>query len=90
MKLNTYGFSEMRKELRRELVMRRKVWQRVPGMAESFVSMEHQKKYDVLKQLSEILEYTKPAVFYVVLKSAETNQANQQRNLEEPSNLFTT
>lgn len=44
-------------ELHKELKMRKKVWPKVTGFEDRFVSMEQQKRYDVLRQLLDVLEY---------------------------------
>lgn len=43
-------------ELNRELAMRRKVYANVPGFPEQFKSMDDQVRYDVLKELRDILD----------------------------------
>lgn len=45
-----------RKEIRRELQMRRKVWKRIPGKDDRFVNPEHQNRYDILKDTLILLE----------------------------------
>lgn len=89
MDLKTFSLQEIRKEIRRELEMRRKVWQTVSGMPEQFISMEHQRKYDILRQLSIVLEFGKEIHFESLQKSATNYQFKEAENNNSPD-LFTT
>lgn len=88
MDLRTFNLADIRKEIRRELEMRRNVWQTVPGLPERFVSMEHQRKYDILKQLSEVLEHAHENQFHSLTESAISRRFNSLKNTSSPD-LFT-
>lgn len=88
MNLQTFTLEEIKREIRRELEMRRRVWPTVSGMPERFISMEHQRKYDILKQLSEVLDHGNKGFYNVLRESAETAKTIEAQNLNKP-NLFT-
>ena len=44
------------KEIQSELAMRRKVWERIPGKAEEFTSLTHQKRYNTMLAILATLE----------------------------------
>lgn len=72
-------------ELRRELKMRRNVWQNVPGSPEMFVSRDHQTQYDTLKALLEVVEAMKPAEFHIY----QTRAARLKDEAAAQATLFT-
>ena len=88
MELHTYKLDEIKAEIRRELKMRRQVWPRVSGMAESFISMEHQRRYDILKQISEVLDYGKPEHYNILRESAETQVKREALKAMEAANTL--
>lgn len=89
MNSHTYTLNEIKAETRRELKMRRQVWPRVTGMPESFISMKHQRQYDILKQFSETLEFSNERNYRTFAALAENEKQYQLKKLEQP-NLFTT
>lgn len=87
MNLHTYTLEDIKAEIRRELKMRRQVWPRVTGMAESFISMEHQKRYNVLKQISEVLDHGKPEYYNTLRESAELQLKKELKQMEAQNTL---
>lgn len=73
------------KELRDELAMRRKVWTRISGFQTQFVSVEHQRKYDLLFDLEKILEEMTDREFLAISDRIERKKADKKAQ----SSLFT-
>lgn len=71
-------------ELNRELAMRRKVWQRLPGEKERFVNQDHQRQYDVLKNLLELLTISGETGW----KEMEYRRAQKEQDEKAQQSLF--
>lgn len=52
-----FTIKDFEKELILELKFRRKVWKRIPGTDENFSDLEHERRYLILKELLNILEF---------------------------------
>lgn len=63
--------AKAKKELERELAMRRKVWKTIPGQeGVVFVNMDHQRQYDTLHSVYLVLTQTNPQEFCRLLDLA--------------------
>lgn len=58
------------REIKKELGMRRKVWGMADRNQEKFVKLEHQRRYDVLKDLQKVLGSMTDAQWIKFLKLA--------------------
>ncbi len=71
--------SDLIREAKQELVMRRKVWKRVTSSEDRFIDPVHQLRYDKMKLTEDILTAMTDAEFHKIL--ARINQEDGQKSL---------
>lgn len=66
-------------ELNREIKMRERVWKKVPGTKNRFLNPEHQKSYDILKELHGLLSVLGgPTLYDMRIKASSVMALVQQ------------
>jgi len=68
-----------RKEINRLLQDHRKDWKRIPGKDERFVNDEHQKRYDLLKDIKTLTESIKQTELHMFKQRWKANQMKQPK-----------
>lgn len=54
---------DIKKEIRMDLQIRRKVWRKIPG-SDQFLDIEHQRRYDLLEKLHHVLDSITPIEWF--------------------------
>ena len=65
-------------ELKRELIMRRKVWRRVPGSLDQFLDQSHQNSYSAMVDVLAVLEQIGPKGWNDACVAIERKALDQQ------------
>jgi len=69
-----YSQKDMTDEAKFELQMRRKVWQKVRGSYAQFFTLEHQKRYDTLDEMSLVFQFMTAREFQTIVERIERHE----------------